>query len=76
MQNGPLAGVDTLSNDLYNDVTKDTAVNSATQAWVACMTKNGYSIKQPQNAFFQELQTMYGRRAGVRPGDPVSAAAN
>ena len=51
MQNGPLAGVDTLSNDLYNDVTKDAEVSSATQAWVACMTKNGYSFKQPQNVF-------------------------
>ena len=70
MQNGPLAGVDTLSNDLYTDVAKDAAVNSATQAWVACMTKNGYSFKQPQNVFFTELQTMFGGKRDDYPGQP------
>jgi hypothetical protein len=76
MQNGPLAGVDTLSNDLYTDVAKDAAVNNATQAWVACMTKNGYSFKQPQNVFFQELQTMFGGKRSITPDETVSAAAN
>ena len=76
MQNGPLAGVDTLSNDLYTDVAKDAAVNSATQAWVACMTKNGYSFKQPQNVFFTELQTMFGGKRTITPDSQVSAAAN
>jgi hypothetical protein len=76
MQNGPLAGVDTLSNDLYNDVAKDAEVNSATQAWVACMTKNGYSFKQPQNVFFQELQTMFGGKRQITPDSQVSPAAN
>ena len=76
MQNGPLAGVDTLSNDLYNDVTKDAEVSNATQAWVACMTRNGYSFKQPQNVFFTELRTMFGRKLQITPDSQVSPAAN
>jgi hypothetical protein len=76
MQNGPLADVGTLSNDLYTDVTKDAEVNSATQAWVACMTKNGYSFTQPQNIFRQEFQSMYGGKRQITFGETVSAAAN
>lgn len=76
MQNGPLAGVGTLSNDLYNDVTKDAEVTSATQAWVACMTRNGYSFKQPQNVFFTEIQTMFGGKRSITPDSQVSPAAN
>ena len=76
MQNGPLAGVDTLSNDLYNDVTKDAEVSNATQAWVACMTRNGYSFKQPQNVFFTELRTMFGGKRQITPDSQVSPAAN
>jgi hypothetical protein len=76
MQNGPLAGVGTLSNDLNNDVTKDAEVTSATQAWVACMARNGYSFKQPQNVFFQELQTMFGGKRQITPDSQLSPAAN
>ena len=76
MQNGALAGVDTLSNDVYNDVTKDAAVSNATRAWVACVARNGYSFKQPQNVFFTELQTMYGGKRQITPDSQVSAAAN
>ena len=76
VQNGALAGIGTMSNDIASDVAKDGAVAGATAAWKACMTRNGYNFSQPQNVFFQELTTMYGRRAGVRPGDPVSTAAN
>jgi hypothetical protein len=75
-QNGPLAGIDTLSNDLYNDVAKDPAVNDARQAWKSCMAKNGYSFTQPENVFFQELQTMYGGKQVISSGEAVSAAAN
>ena len=67
MQNGPLAEVDTLSNDLYNDVAKDAEVNSATQAWVACMTKNGYSFKQPQNVFFTGTADHVRRKRQITP---------
>jgi hypothetical protein len=76
VQDGPLAGIGTLSNDIYNDVAKDPAVRSATQAWTACMAKNGYSFHQPGRVFFQELQTMYGSLRGITPGQAVSTAAN
>jgi hypothetical protein len=76
VQSGPLAGIDTLSNDIYNDVEKDGAVNSATQAWKACMSRNGYSFTQPENVFFQEMQIMHGGKQSVTPGQTISAAAN
>ena len=76
MQKGPLAGIDTLTNDVYNDVTKDAQVSHAIQGWVACMAKNGYSFKQPETVFFTELQAMYGAKGGITPDSQVSAAAN
>jgi hypothetical protein len=75
MQNGPLAGIGTLSNDISSDVQHDAAVKNATQAWSACMAKNGYSYPQPQAVFFQEMQLMYGGRRHISFGEPVSAAA-
>ncbi len=74
--NGALAGIQTLSNDIYNDVLKNAAVKNATNAWSACMAKNGYSFHQPQAVWGQELQTMYGGQRPITIGDPVSAAAN
>ena len=38
-QNGPLAGIQTMTNDIANDVLHDPAVKDATQAWSACMTR-------------------------------------
>ena len=73
---GALAGIDTLSNDIYNDVAKDPAVNHATQAWAACMAKNGYSFRRPQDVFLQEIQNMFGGQRAITPGKGVSAAAN
>jgi hypothetical protein len=74
--NGPLAGIQTLTNDIYNDVLKDAAVKNATQAWSACMAKNGYTFHQPQDVFRQEVQSMYGGRHQISIGETVSAAAN
>ncbi|MGH3287119.1 MAG: hypothetical protein ACRDPD_20945, partial [Streptosporangiaceae bacterium] len=76
MQNGPLAGIDTLSNDLATDVAKDAEVSNATKAWAACMAKNGYSFTQPERVLFQELQNMFGGKRAVDPSTQVSAAAN
>jgi hypothetical protein len=76
VQNGSLAGIQALSTDIYNDVRKDAAVKNATNAWSACMAKNGYSYRQPQALFFQERQTMYGNSHQINPGEPISTAAN
>jgi hypothetical protein len=76
-QDGPLAGIETLSNDIGTDVGKNPAVENAINASSACMAKNGYSYHQPQTVFFQELQAMYGvGRGNINLSAPVSAAAN
>jgi hypothetical protein len=74
-QNGPLAGIGTLSNDIASEVQRDAAVKNAVRTWSACMAKNGYSFPQPQAVFFQERQNMYGGRREITVGQPVSAAA-
>ena len=77
VQNGALSSIQTLSNDIANDVLHDAAVKDATRAWSACMAKNGYTFSQPQNVFFQEMQAMHGgAKGGISPDDPVSASAN
>ena len=73
-QNGALAGIQTLSSDIANDVQHDAAVKNATRAWSACMAKNGYSFGQPQAVFGQELRAMYGN-GQISFGMPVSASA-
>jgi hypothetical protein len=76
VQNGSLAGIQALSNDIYNDLLKDAAVKNATNAWSACMAKNGYSFRGPQGVFSQELHTIYGGKGPINIGAPVSAAAS
>jgi hypothetical protein len=76
---GPLAGIQTLANDISNDVSRDAAVTNATKAWSACMAKNGYSYRQPQDVFIQQMHTIYGgsgRRIQINPGQAVSTSAN
>ena len=78
LQSGPLAGIQTLGNDIYNDILRDAAVKNATSAWSACMAKNGYSYRQPQDVFFQQLHAIYGgsgRGIDISPGQAISTAA-
>jgi hypothetical protein len=75
-QKGALAGIIALSNDITSDVQHDAAVQAATRAWSACMTRNGYSFGQPETVYRQELQTMYGGQHSISPSAPVSASAN
>jgi hypothetical protein len=75
MEDGPLAGIGTLRNDISTDVQDDPAVKAATRAWSACMAKNGYSADQPQALLGQERQAMYGN-GPVNLGATVSPAAN
>jgi hypothetical protein len=75
VQDGPLAGIATLSNDIGSDVQKDMAVKKATHTWSACMTRNGYSFPNPGQVFFSELQTIYGTKGSINIGDPVSSSA-
>jgi hypothetical protein len=75
-QDGALAGIMTLGNDIGTDVGHDPAVKNATRAWSACMAKNGYTFAQPQDVANQEWQVMYGGQSSVSPSTPVSASAN
>jgi hypothetical protein len=74
-QDGALAGIITLVNDIGTDVAHDPAVKAATRAWSACMARNGYTFGQPQNVFFQEIQAMYGGQHAISPSATVSASA-
>jgi hypothetical protein len=71
-----LAGIATLSNDIATDVRDDTAVKNATQAWTACMARNGYHLGQPGTVFPQEIRNMYGGGHQIGLNAPVSEAAN
>ncbi len=73
---GSLAGITTLGNDIASDLSSNPAVQRATRAWSACMTKNGFSVGQPQDLFIQEFRAMFGGRTQIIGGDSISAAAN
>jgi hypothetical protein len=75
-QDGALAGIITLANDIANDVAHDPAVKNAIRAWSACMAKNGYNFDQPQNVVNQEFQVMYGGQRSISPSTTVSGSAN
>jgi hypothetical protein len=77
VQNGSLAGIQALSNDVYNDVLKDAPVKNATNAWSACMAKNGYSYADPGTVWIQQLRSALGTPGGgIHPGQTISASAN
>jgi hypothetical protein len=72
---GPLATLETLTNDIVNAVSRDAAVKQATRAWSVCMTRNGYRFGAPGNVFFTELNAMHGGQRSISPTEPVSPAA-
>jgi hypothetical protein len=79
VDNGPLAGIQTLTNDIYNDIQRDAQIKTATTAWSACMAKNGYSYPDPLTAFKDELRSLYGPGPGRKilvGGTSVSTSQN
>jgi hypothetical protein len=74
-QKGPLAGISTLSSDIYNDVGDDGAVKAATRDWAACMAKNGYSFTDPGTAFQQEFRSIVGTSGNAKV-NAASASSN
>jgi hypothetical protein len=74
VDDGPLAGIFTLGDDISTDVAHDPAVQAAARAWSACMAKNGYSFDQPQAVWGQERYAMYGPPP-ANPSAPVSASS-
>jgi hypothetical protein len=65
-QDGSLAGIQTLANDISTDTVQDPAVKKATRAWSACMAKNGYDTPDPQTAFRKELFAINGGSGQLR----------
>jgi hypothetical protein len=64
-----LADVNTMSNDLANDVAKDRDVTSATKDWSACIARNGYAAPDPNTLATQEDHAL-----GLTPGNPSTSA--
>ncbi len=63
-----LAGVETMNDDISNDVVQDPDLKQAQHAWSACMARNGYTAPDPGNLANQQL-TSLGLRFPA-PGSP------
>jgi hypothetical protein len=60
VSNGPLAGIQSITNTVSNDVQKNPAIKSATRAWSACMARNGYNYPDPRTGFMDEMRSIFG----------------
>ena len=80
VDNGPLAEIQTLTNDIYNDVLRDGQVKNATRAWATCMTRHGYTYSDPATAFKDEMRSIFGVGQGGKTvrigGQSVSTTQN
>ena len=74
MFNGALAIVETMNNDIGNDVARDGAIRTATKAWSACMARNGYTSSDP-DALAQGEETTLGLRFTIPGSAPVTPTA-
>ncbi len=73
-----LAIIETMNNDISNDVIQDPDLKKATTAWARCMGKNGY-VTADADAFAQQQQVNLGLRPGpgaTSPPGPPTAAQN
>ena len=73
-----LAGIETMNNDIGNDVVQDPDFTRATTAWTACMARNGYNSADPDSLANQELivlglRVAPGSSAGAAPGSSPTA---
>jgi hypothetical protein len=73
---GSLAGIQTVANDIFNDVLQHPAVKKATKAWSACMAKNGYNVSDPMTAFRRELFSINGGSGRLAPSSAQNLAKN
>jgi hypothetical protein len=69
-----MAGVETMNDDISNDVVQDPGLKQAQQAWSACMARNGYTASDPDALAMQQL-TSLGLR-GVAPAPSPSPSAS
>ncbi len=73
-----LAGIETMNDDISNDVITDPDLTKAQKAWSACMARNGYAAAEPDTLWQQELEAVAGGGPGsaLAPGqNPAPAAA-
>jgi len=75
MFNRALAIVETMNNDISDDVARDGAIGNATKAWSACMAKNGYTSSDPDALAQAELSDLGLRfvTPGSGPSTPTAA---
>jgi hypothetical protein len=76
-----LAGIETMNNDISNDVVQDPGFTRATKAWAACMARNGYNSADPDSLANQELVALGlrlapGSSSGPAPGSNPTATQN
>jgi hypothetical protein len=76
-----LAGIETMNNDISNDVVEDPGFTRATTAWTACMARNGYTSAHPDSLANQELVDLGlkpgpGSSSGPAPGSSPTATQN
>jgi hypothetical protein len=67
-----LAGIETMNNDLSNDVVQDPDFKQATMAWSACMARNGYSAPGADTLMLHELDAL-GLRVTAGSGATLGA---
>lgn len=65
------AGIETMNDDISNDVINDPDLARAQHAWTACMARNGYDSVQPNTIWQQYLNIILG--PGPTPPSPTAA---
>ena len=68
-----LGGIETMNNEISNDVITDPDFKKATTAWSACMARNGYTISDADAFALNELSAI-GLRS-IAPGQPAAPTA-
>ena len=58
-----LAGIETMNDDISNDVINDPDLTKAQHAWTACMARNGHSAAEPDTVWQQQLVALNVRPA-------------
>jgi len=65
------AGIESMNDDISNDVINDPDLTRAQHAWTACMARNGYDSVQPNTIWQQYVNTILG--PGPTPASPTPA---
>ena len=69
-----MAGIETMNNVISTDVVQDPDFKTATKAWSACMTRNGYSSPDADTLMLQELDAVGLRGPAAGSGSAPTGA--